>query len=248
MKNNIKEFESLFNNIKSMGYVKSLRKGTTGAGYTFETLLGKAEDSLSLPDFKGIEIKTTYAKYRKDIVLFSYAPESNIICENERLLREYGYQKDNTNDIIAFRHNFTSRYNDKNTYKAKLEFDDEFDVLTLKIYDKYTYECIDKGTYWNNERLLNLLETKLNYLAIVKVNKKIIKDEIYYAYYDYSLYKLKNSKLILDLIRQGDVYVQFTMAIKEAEDKRIYVDNHGTHFILKIDAVEKLFEKIKKTI
>ena len=38
------------------GYVKSIRGGTTGIGATFEALIGKEEDKLSLPDFKGIEI------------------------------------------------------------------------------------------------------------------------------------------------------------------------------------------------
>lgn len=46
-----------FESIKNKGWIKSLRRGSTGVGYTFESLLGKDEDSYSLPDFNGIEIK-----------------------------------------------------------------------------------------------------------------------------------------------------------------------------------------------
>ena len=35
-----------------------MRDGPGGVGYTFENLLGKAEENFPIPDFKGIEIKT----------------------------------------------------------------------------------------------------------------------------------------------------------------------------------------------
>ena len=56
-----KNFNSLyfrFLRIKQLGWIKSMRKGPTGVGYTFEELLNKKEDHLPLPDYKGIEIKT----------------------------------------------------------------------------------------------------------------------------------------------------------------------------------------------
>ena len=36
-----------FNKIRKKGYIKSLRKGTTGAGYTFESLIGWSTNSIS---------------------------------------------------------------------------------------------------------------------------------------------------------------------------------------------------------
>ena len=56
--NNIKNLYSRFEDIKKMGWVKSLRKGDTGIGKTFEELLGKTEENFEFPDFEGIEIKT----------------------------------------------------------------------------------------------------------------------------------------------------------------------------------------------
>ena len=37
-----------------MGLIAPLRRGSTGIGYTFETLLSKKEDSESNPDFLGM--------------------------------------------------------------------------------------------------------------------------------------------------------------------------------------------------
>ncbi len=54
---NLEEFRQKFQELKNRGFVKSLRKGPTGIGYTFETLMGLDENNLALPDIDGIEIK-----------------------------------------------------------------------------------------------------------------------------------------------------------------------------------------------
>ena len=53
----LEKFKQKFQNLKKQGFVKSLRKGPTGVGYTFETLLELKENNLALPDIDGIEIK-----------------------------------------------------------------------------------------------------------------------------------------------------------------------------------------------
>ena len=58
MKNNVAEFEKIFNEIKEMNWVETKRNGPTGVGYTFESLINLEENSFSIADFNGIEIKT----------------------------------------------------------------------------------------------------------------------------------------------------------------------------------------------
>ncbi len=56
---NLKELESKLREIKNKGFVSSLRSGSTGIGYTFESLLGISENNLPIPDIGGrIELKT----------------------------------------------------------------------------------------------------------------------------------------------------------------------------------------------
>lgn len=47
--NNYIELYNSFCKINSIGWIKSKRGGITGSGYTFETLIGKKEDSFFLP-------------------------------------------------------------------------------------------------------------------------------------------------------------------------------------------------------
>lgn len=37
---NLEEFKQKFQELKNKGFIKSLRKGPTGVGFTFETLVG----------------------------------------------------------------------------------------------------------------------------------------------------------------------------------------------------------------
>jgi hypothetical protein len=53
----LEKFKQKFQNLKKQGFVKSLRKGPIGVGYTFKTLLELKENNLALPDINGIEIK-----------------------------------------------------------------------------------------------------------------------------------------------------------------------------------------------
>ena len=45
MSKNIIDLYRVFVKIKKLGYVKSMRDGVTGIGYTFETLINKREDN-----------------------------------------------------------------------------------------------------------------------------------------------------------------------------------------------------------
>ena len=53
----LKETSQKLSEIKKRGYVKSLRRGPTGIGYTLETLLGIDENNVSTPDLGEIELK-----------------------------------------------------------------------------------------------------------------------------------------------------------------------------------------------
>ena len=56
--NNIDLLINKFNNIKNMGWVSSIKKGSAGIGLTFEHLIGVNENEFEIPDFNGIELKT----------------------------------------------------------------------------------------------------------------------------------------------------------------------------------------------
>jgi hypothetical protein len=56
------ELLGLFDGVKEKGFIRTLRAGSTGVGYTFESILGIEENNDEWADYKGIEIKTFRSK------------------------------------------------------------------------------------------------------------------------------------------------------------------------------------------
>ena len=69
---NLKEVKKRLSEIKSIGYVRTLRKGPTGIGYTLEELLGIKENNISLPDLGEIELKAQRENHIGMLTLFTF--------------------------------------------------------------------------------------------------------------------------------------------------------------------------------
>jgi len=55
----LREVVAKLQEIKNRGFIPSLRRGSTGIGYTFETVFGIQENNIPIPDIGGrVEIKT----------------------------------------------------------------------------------------------------------------------------------------------------------------------------------------------
>ena len=86
--------------IARQGFVRSLRAGPTGVGFTLETLLGIKANSSRSPDFKGIEVKAhrlgnSGRIARTRTTLLSQIPDwksSHVVTARE-LLDEFGYRR-----------------------------------------------------------------------------------------------------------------------------------------------------------
>ena len=75
--------------IKNMGYIRTLRKGPTGIGYTLETLLGISENNISSPDLGTIELKTHRYGQSSLLTLFTFNKNAWVIKQLEAI-RKYG--------------------------------------------------------------------------------------------------------------------------------------------------------------
>lgn len=79
--------------IARLGWVRSLRRGDTGIGFTLETLLGIRANARPEPDYKGIELKSARANRGGRNNLFAKTPDwsRSPIRSSRQLLTEYGY-------------------------------------------------------------------------------------------------------------------------------------------------------------
>lgn len=89
----ISELRDKLSEIKKMGYVVTKRKGNTGIGYTFESILGVKENNLRFPDLGNIELKCQRIKSTSLMTMFTF---NNSVwkLEQEELIKQYGYYKD----------------------------------------------------------------------------------------------------------------------------------------------------------
>lgn len=68
----LEEIKEKLSQIKSLGYVKTLRKGPTGIGHTLEQLLGIEENNISVPDLGDIELKAQRERHTGLTTLFTF--------------------------------------------------------------------------------------------------------------------------------------------------------------------------------
>jgi len=143
MNENYEELKELFNKIKNMGWVEAHRTGNTGIGKTFEDLLDKKEDNLSLPDFKDIEIKSQRNATNSMITLFTKSPDYPVSVNT--FLRENFGSISSEYDNMKILHT-TINANNFNTHISgnnfKILVDRKLQRLVLQVQDNNTKQII----------------------------------------------------------------------------------------------------------
>lgn len=245
MKENIIELYNKFVAIKKLGWIKSLRKGPTGVGMTFEYLIGKTEDFFELPDFKGIEIKARREYSKSYISLFNATPDGKYIFEIKRLTNKFGYpdkkvkfSKRLCGDVFA---NHLNMIGIKYQFKLVIDYNEE--KVFLHVYNSDN-ELIDKNSFWTFKQLREKLERKFKYLAIVSAKNKINNDSEFFYYYKIEFFTLKSFECFLNCLNTGKIKVTFKVSVKTNEKNYGEIDDHGTSFAIKKEDISFLFQKI----
>jgi len=82
--------------ISSRGFLPSIKSGDTAIGHLLETELGIKQNSRKLPDFKGIEIKSSRAKFARAKTMFAKVPDWDLspLKSSSEILENFGYFRD----------------------------------------------------------------------------------------------------------------------------------------------------------
>ena len=200
MNENYEELKELFNKIKNMGWVEAHRTGNTGIGKTFEDLLDKKEDNLSLPDFKDIEIKSQRNATNSMITLFTKSPDYPVSVNT--FLRENFGSISSEYDNMKILHT-TINANNFNTHISG----NNFKRLVLQVQDNNTKQIIYENAYWSFENIQKCLEHKLKYVAIVGADEKFENSKNYFKFTDIMLITGITLDKFLEALENGDVLV-----------------------------------------
>ena len=234
-----------FENIKGIGWIKSMRKGTTGIGYTFETILGKEEDSFPIPDYGSIEIKTRHRNSKFPIGLFNATPDGDYLFPMQRIYDRFAFpQHGNLKTRVFYASMNALEYTRAGmNYQFKLVVNRENENIKVIAFSKST-GTIDPNISWSFGFLKDKLERKLKYLALIKADSKYIFYSQYFKYYDIKLYVLKDFETFLSLIENGTISVTFSLGCYKKGIKTGKMCNHGSSFVISEDDLEKLFIQI----
>lgn len=231
----ITELLEIFDRITASGYVKSMRTGSTGIGYTFETLAGIEENSSQEADYRGIEIKTYRAKKfnlksPKKQDLFLKEPDwvntSNSTAER---IKSYGYI-----DKIGRHALYSTTKINGNGHKLKLEVSSDRSKLILCYRD----EAI---AHWTRETLQKRLTEKLNELVVISAKSRKTSSGEEFLYQTFLHCKEPSINALFDLILDNSALVEIRMHVGIKDKPR----NHGTCFRIQFKDLPRLFSGVK---
>lgn len=228
----IDELLVAFDRISARGFVMTQRAGSTGIGYTFESLLNIKENNFPLGDFRGIELKTHRGSDlsslgSKKMNLFLKEPTWVDGLAHRNRIPTYGYKDDNGR--IALYSTVTAKQNSHG--------------LSLRTNrDKARIELLFNGrivAYWTFEILAHRLQEKLRETVFVGAEARGRgRDEEFH--YRTVLYCQEPSiDSLSSLIDSRDVMVEMRMHIREDGSAR----NHGTAFRVRQDKLDRLFAR-----
>jgi len=238
------KLKNKFEAIKKLGWIKSIRKGSTGIGATFEKLLGVNENSFEIPDFNGIEIKTKRNYSNSFTSLFNYSPEGKYSYEIEKIKDKYGYPDKIIKNYKVLNKSFYCNTKIRvSNYYFILKVNRKSKKIILNIIDLYG-NLLENDIYWDFDEIKEKLNRKLHFLAFVNASRKIVNNDEYFKYYKMDLYELKNFETFITLFEKGIIRITFKMSIFRDGTKIGQLHNHGTSFDIKEEDLSKLFNRI----
>ena len=226
----LRSFLGGFDGITAKQFVPTLRSGSTGIGYTFETLLDIPENNSPTGDFLGMEIKTHRGRdldslSTKKMNLFLKEPVWIDGLTHRERIPKYGYVDDNGR--VALYSTVTSR---QNSHGLKLIVNRDSGSLDLQFRSA-------RVAYWTRETLESRLQEKLTETVFIgAATRGRGRDEEFH--YQTVLYCEQPSvDAFLQLVASRDVMLEMRMHVRENGSAR----NHGSAFRIRLDQLPRLF-------
>ncbi|MDR0789445.1 MAG: MvaI/BcnI family restriction endonuclease [Bacteroidales bacterium] len=222
----IEEFIIRFGKIKAYGFIKTMRKGPTGIGYTLETLLGINENNDAHPDIEGAELKAHRTNVKSLITLFTF---NNKVWKMPPLeaIKKYGsFDKDGRKGLY---YTMSLKPNSAGLF---------LDVQQTEISVRHISGEIIAA--WQLKTLAERFMQKLPSLLFVSTFTEERGGVEYFHYYRAQLMKGTSPELLADQFWAENILVDLRL-----HDKGTMARNHGTGFRTYEDKLPLLFNNIR---
>jgi len=228
MKLTIDQIKIKLSEIKKMGYVKNLRNGPTGVGYTLETLLEIGENNISSPDLGEIELKAQRENHTGMTTLFTFNNKAWKMNPLEAI-KKYGSR--DKNGRMGMYYTMSTTPNSSGLF---LYVDDE--SVSVRNIDGNVV------TEWKLVEIEKRFEAKVRNVLLVKA-KVEERDGIEYFLYDRArlLYQGTSKAILKNQFENGQLLVDLRL-----HKKGTMARNHGTGFRIFENNIDELYEKIEE--
>lgn len=218
------------------GFVKTLRSGDTGVGFTLESLLGIAANSRRTPDFKGIELKAKRSRAGKvgnRTTLFTKAPNWPLspVGSALGLLGKRGYIDEDGRRALYH----TLRATAPNSLGLALEIDAEQDWLKQVYVDPATSKH-EHDVTWEMPVLKRDLSAKHRETFWVRAECQGKGDDEHFHYVEVQHTRRALTANFPALIEAGVVTVDYAMHVQGNRAR-----DHGYLFKIRPDNLGALF-------
>lgn len=238
MLNNIQDVVDKLEIIKNLGWVKTLRSGSTGIGYTLETLLNIVENNSQQPDLLGFELKACRSNGSSMLTMFTLSPSP--ARSNSKLREKYGYiSTDYANDRKVLHATLnTQRYTAMGTGVNMKVVEHE-----SKIHIATSDELED--IYWCRDRIQKAFNKKIkNSIILVKADTQGTGIDEHFMFNEVYLLSGFDFDHFMNMVIEGKIYID----LRIGQHSNGKTHDHGTAFRIKTTDHLHLFKNIKRLI
>ena len=217
-----------------MGYVKALRKGNTGIGYTFESLIGLEETNIPIPDIGGrVEIKTTRKDSSSLVTLFTFN-RGVWIRKQKDIIEKFGYEDEKGRKALKS----TIFFNKPNSLGLITEINESKNVIRLLSPNN---ELLAE---WDVYVVVGVFSSKLSRLLFVLADRRTVKGQEEFHFNEAYLLTEPNPRNFLKAFKNSLVGIDLRMHLKENGTVR----NRGTGFRMREKDMLELYGNKRKLL
>lgn len=217
--------------ISGKGFIPGIKSGDTAIGHLLETELGIKQNSRKLPDYKGIEIKSTRARHAKSKTMFAKVANWEIskLKSSDEILNEFGYFRDGKTRLNC------SVYATKVNSQG-LSFSLDLDAGTLnEISNRLDLPEVAK---WKLETLESELAAKHRDTLWVRADSELINGKEYLHFTKARHTSRPLVSQFIPLLSSGGVYMDHLIS---REPKKARASERGPLFKIQDRSFEQLF-------
>ena len=211
--------------IKAMGFVRTMRKGSTGVGYTLETLLGIEENNIRLPDLGTFELKARREGHSGMTTLFTFNKAAWKIGQMDAIHR-YGTR--DQNGRLGLYQSLSTTPNNQGLY---LEVDRER-ILVSHSMDRRLLLA------WSLDDVSERFDEKVSDLLLVKALVEMRDDTEHFKYHSARLLSGgPDRETLREKLQHGEVIIELRLHDRGTRSAR----NHGTAFRVLGNSLDDLY-------